>query len=254
MRCITNTRQSKDLLSTSVNLLVQSFTSSSQVSGPQKVTNEPFCRLCSPLTFSRCLSGESPYSLCLPTLPGAAASPSSKSAVRPYLALSYKSRIPKGKWGAGGRRAKGQRGSNGDRRSISLSDSVVIVWSYSGESAAAPALDIACLDFPRACCCWVRSLSRCLPLYLSAVCPPPVSLPHLQQENKQGLLPVDFFSYFFLQHEEGCAFRTRQKAAEIYAAGFEGDILMCYLIVHQGKKETVLNWMLAEWNIIGIWK
>lgn len=98
-----------------------------------------------------------------------------------------------GRWEKG----QGQRGSNGDRRSISLSDSVVIVWSYSGESAAAPALDIACLDFPRACCCWVRSLSRCLPLYLSAVCPPPVSLPHLQQENKHALLPVDFFLISF---------------------------------------------------------
>lgn len=119
----------------------------------------------------------------------------------PYLGLLYKSRIPKGK---GEEKGQGQRGSDGDWRSISLSDSVVIVWSYSGESAAAPALDIACLDFPRVCCCWVRSLSRCLHLCLSAVCPPPVSLPHLQQENKHSLLPVDFFLFLFITRGRLC--------------------------------------------------
>lgn len=109
MRYITNTKQSKDLFSTSVHLLVQSFASSIQVSALQKVTNEPPCRLGSPLTFSRCLSGEWPHSWCLPTLPGTVASPSSKSGLRPYLALSYKSRIPKGKWGAWGEGPRTER-------------------------------------------------------------------------------------------------------------------------------------------------
>lgn len=51
------------------------------------------------------------------------------------------------------------------------------------------------------------------------------------------------FSHVFEQHEEGSAFRFQQKAvgrreeAEIYAAGFEGAIPMCDLIVRQGKKK-----------------
>lgn len=201
MQGITNTRSCRDLFSTSVNALVESFTSARQVIALQKVTNEPFRKLDSQLTFSRCLSGDSPHSWCLPTLLCTVASPSSNSA--PYLGLLYQSGIPKGK---GEEKGQGQRGSDGDRRSISLSDSGVIVWSYSGESAAAPALDIACLDFPRVCCCWVRSLSRCLHLCLYAVCPPPrpVCLPHLEQENKHALLPVDFFLFLFTTRGRLC--------------------------------------------------
>lgn len=62
-----------------------------------------------------------------------------------FFFFFYKSRNPKG---TGEEKGQGQRGSDGDRRSISLSDSVVIVWSYNGERAAAPGFGYCLLRFP----------------------------------------------------------------------------------------------------------